>query len=600
MGQTIVHRGLRVAQGFGAVHRLQEEVAEGEVFEALRQGGGLGVDEFQFVAGGEGQGGIGLGADADPVNTGGRGEGAVGLYGDGEVLGVQRFDQGRVELEEGLAAGEDGEAVALVGGPVGGDFGGQGLGGLEAAAALAIRAHEIRVAEGADGGGAVLLAAGPEIAAGEAAEHGGAASLGAFALEGEEDFFDGVHGGGGYSRAEGLAVKGGRRCPLAGSDLAGNRMKFLPVLLAAALFCAVAVGGAAGPARAAAVAPDYGLAANWVCRPGAEGICTRGLDALIVAEDGARTVGKFAAAAAPPIDCFYVYPTVSEERSTYSDLRLTPEIADAARGQAGRLTSRCRLFAPIYRQLTGAGLSAVLAAHGSPDWRGPYADVLAAWRWYLAHDNQGRGVVLIAHSQGSILLQQLLAAEIDGKGGQRLLVAAFLGGDLSLPVAKAGKSGGVFGHIPLCTDGAQIGCVYVWNSYLADDRSADRVFGDNPAAPLVAGCASPAAPGGGMGDLKAYFARPASAPAGDPPWVHWAGALSGQCSADAQGTVLRVTIQPGRFADAVGAALRAGADGDPAGWGLHGVDMDLMQGNVLDRVRDETDTWLRGHAAPAR
>ena len=28
------------------------------------------------------------------------------------------------------------------------------------------------------------------------------------------------------------------------------------------------------------------------------------------------------------------------------------------------------------------------------------ADVLAAWNYYLEHDNQGRGVVLVGHSQG--------------------------------------------------------------------------------------------------------------------------------------------------------------------------------------------------------
>ena len=40
--------------------------------------------------------------------------------------------------------------------------------------------------------------------------------------------------------------------------------------------------------------------------------------------------------------------------------------------------------------------------------------MLDAWNHYLQHDNNGRGVVLIGHSQGSGLLTQLIRNEIDG------------------------------------------------------------------------------------------------------------------------------------------------------------------------------------------
>ena len=375
-------------------------------------------------------------------------------------------------------------------------------------------------------------------------------------------------------------------------------MNALNLTLAIALTCTASAVSAAR-AKAKDPRPDYRQAANWVCRPGSEAICTNGLDVLTITGKNRPIREMFKPASNPAIDCFYVYPTVSEERSPYSDLRLTPGIADAARGQAGRLTSRCRLFVPIYRQLTEAGLSAVLAAHESPDWRMPYGDILAAWRWYRAHDNHGRGVVLIGHSQGSILLRKLLAQEIDGKVDQHILVAGFLGGDVSQSAADG--SVGAFKHIPWCAVGEQIGCAYTWNSYLADDHAGHRVFGNNPPAPLVAGCDTPAAPGGGASALKAYFERPESAPAGDPPWVDWVGALSGQCAADAQGNVFRVTIRPGPFSAAVRGALRRGSDGDPQGWGLHGLDMDLMQGSVLDRVSEEIATWsgARG-GAPGR
>ena len=42
-----------------------------------------------------------------------------------------------------------------------------------------------------------------------------------------------------------------------------------------------------------------------------------------------------------------------------------------------------------------------------------YSDVAAAWRNYLATRNAGRPFVLVGHSQGSAMLQQLIAREIE-------------------------------------------------------------------------------------------------------------------------------------------------------------------------------------------
>ncbi len=355
-------------------------------------------------------------------------------------------------------------------------------------------------------------------------------------------------------------------------------------------FCAGLMATQGGPARAADAPPDYSQAAAWICRPGQEGACTTGLDAMIVAADGKRTPENFTPAADPPIDCFYVYPTVSLEPGLFADMTLSPEIARVALSQAGRLTSRCRLFAPIYRQHTMAGLSHELGTGEKTDFSVPYGDVLAAWRWYMANANHGRGVVLIGHSQGTIVLQRLIAEEIDPAPAKAHLVAAFLAGDPSLPVPKGADVGGVFKHIPLCTAAAQIGCAYVWGSYLADDSSTDRMFGHDTPDGLVGGCANPASPGGGAGTLKAYLHRPMIAPESDPPWVAVQGQLSAQCVTDSEGSVLRISILPSRFADLLQHALHA----RHSGWGLHPLDVNLVQGNILDLLGAETTTWVRG------
>src|SRR5579871_6598158 len=59
----------------------------------------------------------------------------------------------------------------------------------------------------------------------------------------------------------------------------------------------------------------------WLCFPGkAADPCAGDLTTTIVRADGSKTVVHTKAAAHPPIDCFYVYPTVSDENRGNSDL----------------------------------------------------------------------------------------------------------------------------------------------------------------------------------------------------------------------------------------------------------------------------------------
>jgi hypothetical protein len=78
-------------------------------------------------------------------------------------------------------------------GPAVGYFVGEGLSGVTATVE-AVGIAKISIAEGADGLGAVFLAATPEITAGKTAEHSGPPALSPFALQGVEDFFDFVGG----------------------------------------------------------------------------------------------------------------------------------------------------------------------------------------------------------------------------------------------------------------------------------------------------------------------------------------------------------------------------------------------------------------------
>ena len=342
-----------------------------------------------------------------------------------------------------------------------------------------------------------------------------------------------------------------------------------------------------------AKAPDYADPANWVCRPGAESICTTGLDAQAVSADGSKVAQPFKPASDPAIDCFYVYPTASNEQTALADMTDSPEIQRVVNAQAGRLTSRCRLFAPIYRQVTLPQLRRDIVSGEQTKWEVPGEDVAAAFKYYMQHDNHGRGVVLIAHSQGTILLQAIMAKALDGTPAQAQLVSAFLAGDPSLAVPQGADVGGTFKHIPVCRAAAQIGCVYVWGSYLAGDPSPQQTFGKARTDGLVSACSNPAAPSGGSGGLKFYHSRPASAAKTDPAWVEELGELKGSCSSNELGNAFRITVADVPLADVYRGLLEKAQT--RGGWGLHTLDLTLVQGNILDVLDAEIAAWKKSH-----
>jgi hypothetical protein len=244
---------------------------------------------------------------------------------------------------------------------------------------------------------------------------------------------------------------------------------------------------AAGAARADVV---------WLCRPGiASDPCEVPLDTTVIHTDGTRTVTTPARIAQDrrPLDCFYVYPTVSNQLGLNATKAKDPEIVAVTKYQAARFSSVCRMFVPIYRQVTVADV----AGNGIPG--GPiataYSDVLEAWRSYLANDNHGRGVILIGHSQGSILLRQLIRTQIDPNPSvRRLLAGAFLlGGNVTV---RAGQtSGGDFQRVPLCTAAGQFGCVVAYSTFSTDPLPGVSFFGNTNTDLLSPAFGEPHGPG---------------------------------------------------------------------------------------------------------
>ena len=369
--------------------------------------------------------------------------------------------------------------------------------------------------------------------------------------------------------------------------LVQGRVRRLVALALAGALASMATAQPPAPARPVMIETppvDYADPAAWICRPGVDdGTCSTNLDAMIVDAAGQRTPHPYRAAPAPAIDCFYIYPTGSDDPTYYSDLKVDRSETRIVHGQLARLGAQCRLFAPAYHQLTMAALRWAMSGPGAGARveRGfdiPYRDVLAAWRAYLARDNQGRGVVLIGHSQGAMLLKRLIAEEIDGRPAQRRLVGAYLAGNIDLTTAT-------FHAIGPCAARGQTGCLVAWSSYL-DGQAGPRIFGGGKGAI----CVNPAAPGGGRGLLDAYLARPGFAPESDPPYVELKGQLSGECVADGEGAVLRIRIEPGRYHDLLATTL--GASRQP-GWGLHPLDISLVQGDLVEMIGAQAAGWTK-------
>ena len=189
MIQAILDRTPRVCGSVCVIHRLQQEVVEGEVRELLRQRVVLRIDQLQFVALLDHQFARGLRADADPVDAGGRRDRAVGLDRDLEAAIVQRANEIVVHLQQWLAASQHTQAITRAADPFGRDGVGELIGAAVAATLGAVGSNEVGVAELADRVVAIALAPGPEVAASKAAEHGGAANIGALALQRQEYFF---------------------------------------------------------------------------------------------------------------------------------------------------------------------------------------------------------------------------------------------------------------------------------------------------------------------------------------------------------------------------------------------------------------------------
>ena len=381
-----------------------------------------------------------------------------------------------------------------------------------------------------------------------------------------------------------------------GSARSRSRRRLAASILAAAVLAPAALPPGAAGANGKTV---------WLCRPGIpSNPCTPGMTTSHLGNDGNITeVERPPIDHHPATDCFYLYPTVSDDRGPNSNLSVDPEERSVALYQAARYSQECRVYAPIYRQVT---LTQLLQGRGTitPAMRElSYRSALRGWKAYLRSYNHGRPFVLIGHSQGTLVLRRLVHDQIDGRPAlrRRLVSAILLGGNVV--VRDGSRVGGDFQHVPSCRSRADFRCAIGWSTFNApvppdsffgrstmtiERRSGPRfhTLCDYPGARQLRTIlpTQPFARGTTIGAATLAIGYPAMAPNVSTPWREYDQAYRGGCSSADDAHVLQIADEPG--------APHLNPVPSPR-WGLHLTDANIALGNLTAIVRRQERAYLR-------
>ena len=224
-----------------------------------------------------------------------------------------------------------------------------------------------------------------------------------------------------------------------------------------ALGVAVAVGAALAPAAASAADTV------WICKPGqADDLCAGTIDGATLPPPGQQPEPLgYTRPQSPPIDCFYLYPTQSEQAGPNANLDKDPPIKRVVVQQARMFSSVCDVYAPMYRQVTLNGDQTTL----NESVEVAYRSARSGFRDYLRNYNDGRGFILLGHSQGAAHVARLIEEIVDTRPGlrKRFVGAIAPGANISVPIGE--DVGGLFDHVPACTEVGQYGCVIAYSTF---------------------------------------------------------------------------------------------------------------------------------------
>jgi hypothetical protein len=381
-------------------------------------------------------------------------------------------------------------------------------------------------------------------------------------------------------------------------------MKLVRLLSILALSCLPACAATPPPASPALPAglaspftgyqsTHYRDQAAWLCLPGREDACAASLESTELLPDGSRTVVRDVdAPQRDKVDCFYIYPTVdlSLRPGNHQSFTDTGPMARSTFAQVARFRTVCRLFVPLYRQIT-LGTYLRDAETRESYLKVAESDVADAFVHYMGQWNGGRKIVILGHSQGAEMATRLLKRFFDEDPlmRDRLLLALPIGGHLDVPKGEA--VGGTFAHIPACTKKGETGCVVGFRSFFAN-QSVDGSW--DPATPGDESvCVNPAEldTGAPRSFSRTFF------PSGDDVkrYLHGVDGVTtrsimlrdfyrGQCVKGPNGfRYLAISVAP-REGDVRESPVDVGARALRGKLGTHILDFQFPQGDLIDLV----------------
>lgn len=182
-------------------------------------------------------------------------------------------------------------------------------------------------------------------------------------------------------------------------------------------------------------APDYKTAQGWIAKP---------------------------ASPTAAVDVFYVYPTILFNDTDWIMDTTSSAMRSAAmeqvKTQASVFEGQANIYAPMYRQMNLAGLG-LSDADAAPLQEIVHNDVWRAFTHYLKYENNGRPFFLAGHSQGSMILTDIMLKHWGTTGVENQLVAALLiGWSLTSEDLDSNPS------VALCKSSDQTGCIISYNT----------------------------------------------------------------------------------------------------------------------------------------
>lgn len=212
--------------------------------------------------------------------------------------------------------------------------------------------------------------------------------------------------------------------------------------------------------------PDYTSLNYWAAHPWKKNLS----DSLPAALQGTwRTDSS--------VDVFFIHPTTLTDTN---DPRNNATIDDAELNektdystilyQASVFNEHARIFSPRYRQAHIRSFF-IPDSVAAPYFEIAYADIRNAFLYYLEHYNNGRPIIIAAHSQGTLHAGRLLKEFFENKPLQKKLVCAYL---IGMPVATD-----YFTALPPCKDSTSTGCFVSWRTFRTGYEGTDYVKKEN-------------------------------------------------------------------------------------------------------------------------